>query len=223
MQMDASTLLDSATLEVQGDVLTLTLGNKGLKAKLPRGERGAAGRDGISIKGDRGEQGIQGRDGQAGRDSTIAGERGEKGERGAIGITPRFSIGRVVTGDEASAVISGTAEEPILNLVLPRGERGMAGRDGVKGKDGNHEYIQLHYAGSSPRFTNEFITNHCLVDGQLDLPDMTESDVGSWTILKTFTDLVVNGCVEGCVRVPRGEARKFVVISYGGKYQFTGF
>jgi len=221
--MDASTLLDSATLEVQGDVLTLTLGNKGLKAKLPRGERGAAGRDGISIKGDRGEQGIQGRDGQAGRDSTIAGERGEKGERGAIGITPRFSIGRVVTGDEASAVISGTAEEPILNLVLPRGERGMAGRDGVKGKDGNHEYIQLHYAGSSPRFTNEFITNHCLVDGQLDLPDMTESDVGSWTILKTFTDLVVNGCVEGCVRVPRGEARKFVVISYGGKYQFTGF
>jgi hypothetical protein len=221
--MDAQTLLDSATLEVQGDVLTLTLGQKGLKAKLPRGERGAAGRDGISIKGDKGEQGIQGRDGQAGRDSTIAGERGEKGERGAIGITPRFTIGRVVTGDEASAVISGTAEEPILNLVLPRGERGMAGRDGVKGKDGNHEYIQLHYAGSSPRFTNEFITNHCLVDGQLDLPDMTESDVGSWTILKTFTDLVVNGCVEGCVRVPRGEARKFVVIAYGGKHQFTGF
>jgi len=33
----------------------------------------------------------------------------------------------------------------------------------------------------------------------------------------------VNGCVEGCVRVPRGEARKFVVISYGGKYQFSGF
>jgi len=221
--MDAQTLLDSATLEVQGDVLTLTLGQKGLKAKLPRGERGAAGRDGISIKGDKGEQGIQGRDGQAGRDSTIAGERGEKGERGAIGVTPRFSIGRVVTGDEASAVISGTAEEPILNLVLPRGERGMAGRDGVKGKDGNHEYIQLHYAGSSPRFTNEFIASHCLVDGQLDLPDMAESDVGSWTILKTFTDLVVNGCVEGAVRVPRGEARKFVVISYGGKYQFSGF
>jgi len=221
--MDASTLLDSATMEVAGDVLTLTLGARALKAKLPRGERGAAGRDGISIKGDKGEQGIQGRDGQAGRDSMVAGERGEKGERGQIGLTPRFTIGRVVTGDEASAVISGTAEEPILNLVLPRGERGMAGRDGIKGKDGNHEYIQLHYAGSSPRFTNDFISAHCLVDGQLDLPDMAESDVGSWTILKTFTDLVVNGCVEGCVRVPRGEARKFVVISYGGKYQFSGF
>ena len=221
--MDAQTLLDAATMEVQGDVLTLTLGQKALKAKLPRGERGAAGRDGISIKGDKGEQGIQGRDGQAGRDSTIAGERGERGERGAIGITPRFTIGRVVTGDEASATISGTPEEPVLNLVMPRGERGMAGRDGIKGKDGNHEYIQLHYAGSSPRFTNEFIATHCLVDGQLDLPDMQESDVGSWTILKTFTDLVVNGCVEGCVRVPRGEARKFVVISYGGKYQFSGF
>jgi hypothetical protein len=215
--------MDDATLDVQGDVLTLTIGQKALKAKLPRGERGAAGRDGISIKGDKGEQGIQGRDGQAGRDSTIAGERGEKGDRGAIGITPALTIGNVVTGDLPSAVISGTAEAPVLNLVLPRGERGMAGRDGIKGKDGNHEFIKLHYAGSSPRFHNEFLAAHCLVDGQLELPDMVEADVGSWTYLKTFTDLVVNGCVEGAVRLGRGEGRKFVVISYGGKYQFTGF
>lgn len=221
--MEAQMLLDTATLDVAGDVLTLTLGQRALKAKLPRGERGVAGRDGISIKGDKGEQGIQGRDGQAGRDSMVAGEKGEQGERGMIGRTPHLIIGHVVTGTEASAVISGTPEEPVLNLVLPRGERGMAGRDGIKGKDGNHEYIQLHYAGSSPRFTNQFLASHCLVDGQLDLPDMAESDVGSWTLLKTFTDLVVNGCVEGAVRVGRGEARKFVVISYGGKYQFTAF
>ena len=221
--METQVVVDTATMEVAGDVLTLTLGQRSLKAKLPRGERGAPGRDGISIKGDKGEQGIQGRDGQAGRDSTIAGDKGEQGERGMIGRTPHLIIGHVVTGDTASAVISGTLEEPVLNLVLPRGERGVAGRDGVRGKDGNHEYIQLHYAGSSPRFTNDFVSSHCLVDGQLDLPDMKESDVGSWTMLKTFTDLVVNGCVEGAVRVPRGEARKFVVISYGGKHQFTAF
>lgn len=216
-------LLASATLDVQGDVLTLTLGDKALKAKMPRGERGAPGRDGISIKGDKGEVGQQGRDGLPGRDSIIPGEKGEKGDRGAIGVTPAFTIGQVVTGDVASATISGVPEAPVLNLVLPRGERGMAGRDGVKGKDGNHEFIQLHYAGSSPRFTNEFLACYCLVDGQLELPEMAESDVGSWTYLKTFTDLVVNGCVEGAVRVSRGEGRKFVVISYGGKFQFSGF
>lgn len=217
--MDAS----STTLDVQADVLTLTIGEKAYKVKLPRGERGPAGRDGISIKGDKGEVGIQGRDGQAGRDSTIPGEKGDKGDRGAIGSTPLFTIGQVVTGDVASATISGPPEAPVLNLVLPRGERGMAGRDGIKGKDGNHEFISLHYSGSSPRFTNEFISNHCLVDGQLDLPDMAEADVGSWTYLKTFADLVVNGCVEGAIRLARGEGRKFVVISYGGKFEFTAF
>jgi len=215
--------LSTASMDIQGDVLTLTLGDKALKAKLPRGERGAPGRDGISIKGDKGEQGVQGRDGLPGRDSVVPGEKGEKGERGAIGLTPVMSIGQVVIGDLPSATISGTPECPVLNLVLPRGERGVAGRDGLKGKDGTHEYIQLHYAGSSPRFTNEFLAAHCLVDGQLELPEMKEADVGAWTCLKTFTDLVVNGCVEGAVRVERGEARKFVVISYGGKYQFSGF
>lgn len=221
--MDALTLLETASLDVSSDVLTLTLGQKAMKVKLPRGERGVAGRDGISIKGDKGEQGVQGRDGQAGRDSIVPGERGERGERGAVGATPLLTIGQCVIGDMPSATISGTPEAPVLNLVLPRGERGVAGRDGLKGKDGNHEYIQLHYAGSSPRFHNEFLASHCLVDGQLDLPDMTEADVGAWTYLKTFTDLAVNGCVEGAVRLARGEGRKFVVISYGGKYQFTGF
>jgi hypothetical protein len=217
--MDAS----AVSLDIQADILTLTIGDKAYKVKLPRGERGAPGRDGISIKGDKGEQGVQGRDGLPGRDSVIPGERGEKGDKGNTGITPVFSIGQVVTGDSASATISGKPEAPVLNLVLPRGERGMPGRDGIKGKDGNHEFINLHYAGSSPRFTNEFLASHCLVDGHLELPVMAESDVGSWTYLKTFTDLVVNGCVEGAVRLARGEGRKFVVISYGGKFQFTGF
>jgi hypothetical protein len=210
-------------MDVAGDVLTLTLGEIALKAKLPRGERGAPGRDGISIKGDKGEQGVQGRDGLPGRDSVVPGEKGEKGDRGAVGITPALSIGNVVIGDMPSAVFSGSVEAPVLNLVMPRGERGVPGRDGAKGKDGTHEYIQLHYSGSSPRFTNDFLAAHCVVDGHLELPEMKESDVGQWTCVKTFTDLVVNGCVEGAVRVERGTARKFVVISYGGKYQFTGF
>ena len=43
------------------------------------------------------------------------------GEKGDTGATPDFSIGSVTKGDDAEATITGTAEEPILNLVLPAG------------------------------------------------------------------------------------------------------
>ena len=43
------------------------------------------------------------------------------GEKGETGATPDFSIGSVTKGDDAEATITGTAEEPILNLVLPAG------------------------------------------------------------------------------------------------------
>ena len=44
MSIDA----DKITMDVAGDVLTLTLGDTSRKVKLPRGERGAPGRDGQS-------------------------------------------------------------------------------------------------------------------------------------------------------------------------------
>ena len=50
--------------------------------------------------------------------------RGEKGETGAV---PDFAIGEVTTLDpdeEASAEITGTAENPILNLGIPQGKTG---------------------------------------------------------------------------------------------------
>lgn len=221
--MDAATLLDTATMDVAGEVLTLTLGTKALKAKLPRGERGAPGRDGISIKGDKGETGAQGRDGQPGRDSVVPGEKGDRGDGGRVGDTPQFSIGNVVVGDTASATISGSIEKPVLNLVIPRGERGVPGREGLKGKDGSHEFINIVYAGNCPRFTNDMLTAYCIVDGVLDLPDMKESDVGAWTHIKTFTDVAVTGLVEDSLKLNKGEGRKFVVVNYGGKYQFTAF
>ena len=221
--MDAATLLDTATMDVAGDVLTLTLGGKALKAKLPRGERGAPGRDGISIKGDKGETGLQGRDGQPGRDSTVPGEKGERGDMGRPGDTPQFTIGNVVIGDTASATISGSATAPVLNLVIPRGERGAAGREGVKGKDGSHEFINIVYAGNCPRFTNDMLTSYCIVDGVIDLPVMQESEIGMWTHIKTFTDVNVTGLVEDSLKLHKGEGRKFVVVNYGGKYQFTAF
>lgn len=214
--------IETITLDVAGDVLTLTLGESSRKVKLPRGERGAAGRDGISIKGDQGEKGEMGRDGLAGRDSTVAGPTGPKGDCGRTGDTPRLSIGQVITGDQASAILGGTKEDPVLNFVLPRGERGFAGQPGKNGKDGSHEYIQLQYMGHSPRYNNDFISAHILADGLIELPEMTEADIGSWTYIKTFTEVAVSGLVEEVVRLNKS-ARKFVVIAYGGKFKFTAF
>ena len=209
-------------LEVAGDVLTLQLGETSRKVKLPRGERGVAGRDGISIKGDQGEKGEMGRDGLAGRDSTVVGPTGPKGDCGKTGELPILTVGQVVTGDVASVILGGSREEPVLNFVLPRGDRGFAGQPGKNGKDGSHEYIQLAYMGHSPRYTNDFISAHVLADGQIELPEMQESDIGSWTWIKTFTEVSVTGLVEEVVRINKG-AKKFVVISYGGKFKFTAF
>lgn len=214
--------VEQITMDVAGDVLTLSLGETSRKVKLPRGERGAPGRDGISIKGDTGEKGEVGRDGQPGRDSLVAGPTGPKGDPGKTGELPILAIGQVLTGDQASVILGGTREEPILNFVLPRGERGFAGQPGRAGKDGSHEYIQLQYMGHSPRYTNDFISTHVLADGQIELPEMQESDVGSWTYIKTFTEVSVSGLVEEVVKITKG-AKKFVVIAYGGKFKFTAF
>lgn len=53
------------------------------------------------------------------------GKDGEKGETGSTGATPILSIGTVETvasSADAGATLGGTAEEPVLNLSLPRGE-----------------------------------------------------------------------------------------------------
>ena len=59
----------------------------------------------------------------------------EQGPQGDPGVTPDLQIGTVTTGEagtEASANITGTAEKPYLNLVLPRGANG---KTPVKGTD----------------------------------------------------------------------------------------
>lgn len=58
------------------------------------------------------------------------------GPQGPIGATPEFEIGTVVSGDESSATITGTAEHPILNLVIQRGETGPQGATGERGPQG---------------------------------------------------------------------------------------
>ena len=60
-------------------------------------------------------------------DTGARGEKGEKGETGETGATPNLSIGTVETlepTESATASITGTAENPVLNLGLPQGKTG---------------------------------------------------------------------------------------------------
>jgi hypothetical protein len=210
-------------LSVLGDVLELVIGDKSAKVKIPKGERGPAGRDGISIRGEKGEKGEKG---EAGRDSTVAGPTGEKGEKGDCGdrgITPQISVGTVVAGESPAVIMSGTPEKPIFNFVIPRGERGMAGPRGLDGKHGNHEYIDILCMGNSPRFTDEMCGKYVIMDGIVEMPEMTESDIGRWVHVKTFMDLSISGLVEEPITLRKGESAKLVVIGYGSGFKFSRF
>ena len=58
------------------------------------------------------------------------GDKGNTGNTGPTGATPEFSIGTVETGaagSQAAATITGTAEAPVLNLTIPRGDKGETG------------------------------------------------------------------------------------------------
>ena len=62
------------------------------------------------------------------------GETGATGQTGATGATPAFSIGTVSTlsaGASATASITGTAANPVLNLGIPKGDTGATGTSGA--------------------------------------------------------------------------------------------
>ena len=57
----------------------------------------------------------------------LRGAKGEKGEKGDIGLSNTLTIGTVTNGNEASATLTGESPNQVLNLVLPRGEKGDNG------------------------------------------------------------------------------------------------
>lgn len=82
-----------------------------------------------------GFQGIQGETGSTGPE----GPRGQTGETGPTGATPSFSVGTVSTlqpGESATASVTGTDENPVLNLGIPQGLRGEQGPTGQTGQTG---------------------------------------------------------------------------------------
>lgn len=73
-------------------------------------------------------------------DTGEKGDKGDKGDKGEVGATPQMSIGLVQTlpaGSSATASMSGTTENPLLNLGIPKGDRGEKGDKGDKGEKGD--------------------------------------------------------------------------------------
>lgn len=92
-----------------------------------QGEKGEPGKSGSpGAKGDKGDPGAPGVKGDKG-DTGPKGDKGDKGNDGSDGLTPNLSVGTVTTGEsgtDASADIVGTAPDFVLNLTIPRGEKG---------------------------------------------------------------------------------------------------
>ena len=75
------------------------------------------------IKGDTGPQGPEG-------------PQGPKGDTGDTGPSNILTIGTVQKGDIASATITGESPNQVLNLVLPKGDKGDTGEKGEQGEQG---------------------------------------------------------------------------------------
>lgn len=95
-----------------------------------KGEKGDKGDTGdTGPQGPAGETGPQGPVGPAGKDGAQGpkgdtGEQGPQGPKGDTGATPNIQIGTVQTlepGQDATASMTGTAENPLLNLGIPKG------------------------------------------------------------------------------------------------------
>ena len=107
-----------------------TIENVVLEFSIPAGLDGATGPTGPAgldgATGPTGPTGPAGLDGATGPTGP-AGLDGATGPTGPAGLTPTLTIGTVTTGDpgtDASATITGTAPDFILNLTIPQGPTG---------------------------------------------------------------------------------------------------
>lgn len=146
--------------------------------------------------GDPGENGITPTIGENGNwflsgEDTGKPSRGEKGDTGAI---PNIQIGEVTTlepGQQATASITGTAEEPKLNIGIPKGEKGEAGSSSG-GSDYTLPIMTQDSLGGGKAVAKTEETVPVAVDpetGQLFVPTYPESSGG----LKLIDTIILEG------------------------------
>ena len=100
---------------------------------------------------------------------------GATGPKGDTGATPDLSIGEVTTGapgTQAAAAITGTAEAPVLNLTIPRGDPGegdVSSVDGMApGTDGDVALSAVRYVAQTLEDAQKVqVRKNIGVDGQV--------------------------------------------------------
>lgn len=128
----------------------------------------------------------------------------KNGIDGADGITPNIQIGQVTTGaagSQASATITGTTTNPLLNLTIPQGQQGIqgiSGQDGQDGQDGAPGANGVTFTPNVDADGNISWTN----DGNLPNPDTVnirgpKGDPGQSTIVKTAAEWASDNTVLG--------------------------
>lgn len=123
LEITAETLVYTAQATVS---VTPVSGGYAVVIGVPEGIPGAIGP--VGPQGEVGPQGIQG----------IQGVQGPKGERGDPGPAS-IAVGTVVTGAPGSAATvtnTGTAQDVVLDFVLPTGAQGPKGDAGERGPQG---------------------------------------------------------------------------------------
>ena len=98
------------------------------------------------------------------------GDKGDKGDKGNTGNTPNISIGTVTTGaagSSAAATMTGTADNPVLNLTIPQGVPG-----------------EMTAASVAPVYSSSAtyaVGDYCTHDGQLYRCTTAISTAEAWT------------------------------------------
>lgn len=131
----------------------------------------------VNLKGEKGDKGDTGEQG-------IQGERGERGLQGIQGNAGTMRVGTVTAGTTASVTNVGTAENAVLNFVLPKGDKGDTGSKGDKGDKGERGEqgeaatveVGTVTSGTTPSVTNVGTSTNAVLD--FVLPKGDKGDTG---------------------------------------------
>ena len=84
------------------------------------------------------------------------GDKGDPGDPGAPGMTPNLSVGTVSTlqpGSDVTFTITGTAENPVVNVGIPQGAKGDPGdlsSSDIATEAETQDMIDDYYGGDNP-------------------------------------------------------------------------
>lgn len=152
---------------------------------------------------------------------------GATGPKGDTGATPDLSIGEVTTGapgTQAAAAITGTAEAPVLNLTIPRGDAGEGDVSSVDsilpGDDGDVALSAVRYAAQTLTDTQQAQARENIGAGppgrmlSFSLPVSGWAGSGPYTCAISEASATANTAVVECVLTAATRANQLADIDW---------